>query len=52
MNYSSQIKEQGIKIEKLEGKVDVLVNQLRRSDSLVSATSSKIQTLQELGKIK
>ena len=52
VNYSSQIKEQGIKIEKLEGKVDVLVNQLRRSDSLVSATSSKIQTLQELGKIK
>ena len=52
VNYSSQIKEQGIKIEKLESKVDVLVNQLRRSDSLVSATSSKIQTLQELGKIK
>jgi hypothetical protein len=52
VNYSSQIKEQGIKIEKLEDKVDVLVNQLRRSDSLVSATSSKIQTLQELGKIK
>lgn len=52
VNYSNQIKEQGVKIEKLEGKVDVLVNQLRRSDSLVSATSSKIQTLQELGKIK
>ncbi len=52
MNYTGQIKSQGIKVEKLEVKVEQLTEQLRKSDSTLSAAASKIQVLQELGKIK
>ena len=52
INYNNQIKKQGEKIEKLENKVDQLTDQLRRSDSTLSAAASKIQVLQDLGKIK
>lgn len=52
INYNKQIENQGKKIEVLELKVDVLTNQLRRSDSALSSAISKITTLQELGKIK
>lgn len=52
INYSSQIETQGKKIELLEKKVDVLTDQLRKSDSALSSAMSKIATLQELGKIK
>lgn len=52
INYSNQIEKQGKKIELLEEKVDVLTNQLRKSDSALSSAMSKIATLQELGKIK
>jgi hypothetical protein len=52
INYNNQIEKQGLKIEKLEAKIDVLTQQLRKSDSLLSASASKIRTLQELGKIK
>jgi hypothetical protein len=52
LNYTGQIEAQGKKIELLEGKVDLLVNQLRKSDSTSAALSSKITVLQELGKIK
>lgn len=52
INYSNQIESQGKKIELLEEKVDVLTNQLRKSDSALSSAMSKIATLQELGKIK
>ena len=51
VNYNSQIEKQGLKIEVLESKVDALMNQLRRSDSSLSAAVSKITVLQELGKI-
>lgn len=44
--------KQDAKIEALEGKVSVLVEQLRKSDSTSSALASKISVLQELGKIK
>jgi hypothetical protein len=44
--------KQNTKIESLEVKVDGLTNQLRRSDSALSAAVSKINVLQELGKIK
>jgi len=44
--------KQNTKIESLEIKVDGLTNQLRRSDSALSAAVSKINVLQELGKIK
>jgi hypothetical protein len=40
------------KIEVLEIKVDKITNQLRKSDSSLSAAVSKITVLQELGKIK
>ena len=43
--------KQNMKIEILDAKVDVLTNQLRRSDSALSAAVSKITVLQELGKI-
>lgn len=52
INYKSQIEKQGAKIEILETKVDLLTDQLRRSDSALSAAVSKIKVLQELGKIK
>lgn len=44
--------KQNEKIEVLETKVDALTNQLRKSDSALSAAVSKITVLQELGKIK
>lgn len=44
--------KQNVKIEVLETKVDALTNQLRKSDSALSAAVSKITVLQELGKIK
>ena len=44
--------KQDAKIEALESKVSILVDQLRKSDSTSSALASKIQVLQELGKIK
>lgn len=43
---------QNAKIEKLEAKVEQLTEQLRRSDSTLSAAASKIKVLQELGQIK
>jgi hypothetical protein len=52
MNYSEQIDRQGKKIEKLESKIDVLSNQLRRSDSALSGAISTINLLQQLGKIQ
>lgn len=52
VNYSNQIEKQGQKIDVLETKVDLLTNQLRKSDSALSSAMSKIATLQELGKIK
>lgn len=52
MNYSNQIDKQGKKIEKLESKIDILSNQLRRSDSALSGAISTITLLQQLGKIQ
>jgi hypothetical protein len=52
INYNNQIETQGKKIEVLETKIDLLTNQLRKSDSALSSAVSKINTLQELGKIK
>jgi hypothetical protein len=52
LSYNGQIKTQGQKIEKLEVKVENLTEQLRKSDSTLSAAASKIKVLQELGKIQ
>ena len=43
---------QNAKIEVLENKINILTEQLRKSDSTASALASKINVLQELGKIK
>ena len=43
---------QNAKIEVLENKINVLTDQLRRSDSTASALASKIAVLQQLGKIQ
>jgi hypothetical protein len=52
LNYNKQIEKQGEKIEMLEGKIDLLTHQLRKSDSTLAASASKLMLLQELGKIK
>jgi hypothetical protein len=52
INYNKQIDKQGEKIELLEAKIDVLTQQLRKSDSLQSAANSKLLLLEQLGKIK
>ena len=52
INYTSQIEKQGQKIDALELKIDAATLNLKRSDSLLSASLAKLTTLQELGKIK
>lgn len=52
MSNTAIVEKQDAKIEVLETKVNTLVDQLRRSDSTSSALASKINVLQELGKIK
>jgi hypothetical protein len=52
LSYNSQIEKQGAKIEALENKIDVLTAQLRKADSLQSASASKLALLEQLGKIK
>jgi hypothetical protein len=52
INYNNQIEKQGKKIEVLEKRVEVLSDQLRRSDSALAAAIAKISLLQELGKIQ
>jgi hypothetical protein len=52
MQYGELIEKQGQKIEKLESKIDELTSQLKKSDSLAAATTSRLILLQELGKIK
>lgn len=52
LNYNAQIEKQGKKIEVLEQKIDQLTTELRRSDSITAAATSKLLLLQELGKIK
>lgn len=52
LQYTEQIEKQGAKIENLEMKIDALSVQLKKSDSLLAATTSKLLTLKELGAIK
>lgn len=44
--------KQNKKIELLEDKVEELTQQLRKSENELSAASSKIRVLQDLGKIR
>lgn len=50
-SYNNLIQEQGAKIASLEQRIILLTDQIRRSDSLLSAATSKIAVLEQLGKI-
>lgn len=49
--FNNQISSQAIKIEKLELKVDVMSDAIRRADSALASTTTKISLLEQLGKI-
>lgn len=50
-SYNQLIENQGAKIASLEQRIIILTDQIRRSDSLLSAATSKIAVLEQLGKI-
>ena len=50
--FKEQIVSQNTKVEKLETKVDLMQNTLRKTDSSLSAATSKLSTLEQLGKIQ
>jgi hypothetical protein len=50
--FNKQIDGQGSKIEKMEVKVDMLTDAVRRADSALSSTTTKISTLEQLGAIQ
>ncbi len=52
MSYNRQIEELKHTVEIQTQKIDLLTEQLRRSDSAFSAATAKIATLQEYGQIK
>jgi flagellar biosynthesis chaperone FliJ len=52
LNYNRQIEELKITVNEQGIKIERLTEQLRKSDSTLSAATSKLQVLQELGKIK
>lgn len=50
-SYNKLIEDQGAKIANLDARIINLTDQVRRSDSLLSAATSKIMVLEQLGKI-
>jgi hypothetical protein len=50
--FNKQIDGQSSKIEKMEVKVDMLTDAVRRADSALSSTTTKISTLEQLGAIQ
>jgi len=50
--FQSQAKAQDIRVEKLEHRVDIVSDALRKSDSLSAVSTTKLSTLKELGAIK
>ena len=50
--FKDQITSQGVKVEKLDEKVDIMQVALRRCDSSLAAASTKLSTLEQLGKIQ
>lgn len=50
ITYKRIIERQDAKIEKLENKVDKLTENLRRSDSTLSAATARIKIIRDLGK--
>jgi hypothetical protein len=50
--FQNQAKSQDFRIEKLEHRVDIVSDALRKSDSLSAVSTTKLTTLRELGAIK
>jgi hypothetical protein len=50
--FKEQIVSQSAKVEKLEVRVEVMQNTLRKTDSSLAAATSKLSTLEQLGKIQ
>jgi hypothetical protein len=50
--FQDQAKAQDLRIEKLEHRVDIVGDALRKSDSLSAVSTTKLTTLRELGAIK
>ncbi len=50
--FKEQISSQSDKVIKLEQKVDLMQDVLRRTDSSLAAATSKLSTLEQLGKIQ
>ena len=50
MNYQSQIEKHETKIVVLENKIDLLSNTLKRSDSALAVTVTKLEILTQMSK--
>ena len=50
--FQSQAKSQYFRIEKVENRLDLVQEALRRSDSAKAVSTTQLRTLQELGAIK
>ena len=50
--FQGSIQKNDVRIEKLEGRVDLVQEALRRSDSLNAVSNTKLSTLEQLGKIE
>ena len=50
--FQNQGKSQDVRIEKLEHRVDVVSDALRKSDSVAAVSNTKLSTLEQLGKIQ
>jgi hypothetical protein len=50
--FQSQGKSQDFRIEKIESRLDIVQEALRRSDSAKAVSTTQLKTLQELGAIK
>lgn len=50
--FKDQIQSQVVKVDKLEHRVDMCSEALRRCDSALSSATTKLSTLEQLGKIQ
>jgi hypothetical protein len=50
--FQNNAKSQDFRIEKIESRLDVVQEALRRSDSLNAVSNTKLSTLEQLGKIQ
>jgi hypothetical protein len=50
--FKEQINSQNLKVEKLEGKVELMQITLKKTDSSFAVASSKLSVLEQLGKIQ